>query len=125
LEETDTQGNLRWQPIDEQTAERVYERKWAMTLLNLVLTRLEADYARRSRTAMFHHLQPCLLEPDAQPRYAEIARLLDMTDASVRKEVSRMRHRFREFFREEIANTVNGPDEIDGEMRYLFAVLSK
>jgi RNA polymerase sigma-70 factor (ECF subfamily) len=125
LEETDTQGNLRWQPVDEVTAERSYERKWATTLLDRVLIRLEGEYARQGRITTFKHLQPYLLEPSGQPAYAEVGRLLGRSDQALRKEVSRLRQRFRQLFQEEIARTVNGPGEIDGEMRHLFVVLTR
>lgn len=112
------------QLADGQTAECIYERKWASALLCRVLDRLESDYRARDRTAVFERLHALLLEKRGAAPYQELGRVLDMSEDAVKKEVSRMRQRYRELFREEIAHTVSRPEDIEDETRHLFAVLS-
>ena len=82
-------------------------------------------YDAQRKTALFEELKPCLLgERTAQP-YATLASRLKMTEGSVKVAVHRLRQRYRQLLREEIANTVASPEEIDEEMRHLFAVVAR
>ncbi len=120
----DAETRSRWEPAHNVTPEQIFERRWAMALLDEVMSRLRADYARQDKAQLFEELKPCLLgERTAQP-YASLASKLGMTEGSVRVAVHRLRQRYRQFLREEIANTVARPEEIEDEMRHLFAVLA-
>jgi len=113
-----------WEPADTFTPEQSFEWRWALTLLDQVMNRLSAEYARQGKTELFEQLKPCLLgERTAQP-YAILASQLGMTEGSVKVAVHRLRQSYRQLLREEIAHTVTKPEEIDEEMRHLFAVLA-
>jgi RNA polymerase sigma factor (sigma-70 family) len=116
--------SCRWEPADNFTPEQSFEWRWALTLLDQVMNRLCADYGGQGKANLFEQLKPCLLgERSAQP-YAALAPKLGMTEGSVKVAVHRLRQRYRQLLREEIANTVAKPEEIEEEMRHLFAVLA-
>jgi RNA polymerase sigma-70 factor (ECF subfamily) len=111
-------------PVDAETPEHLFERRWAVTLLNQVLSQLRSEYERDGKAALFDSLHPTLVgERTAQP-YAELARSLDSTEAAIKSAVHRLRQRYRQLLREEIAGTVDGSAAVDDELRHLFAILS-
>jgi RNA polymerase sigma-70 factor (ECF subfamily) len=115
----------RWEPADNVTPEQSFERRWALALLDQVMNRLCADYAEQNKAELFETLKPCLLgERSAQP-YTMLASKLGMTEGSVKVAVHRLRQRYRQLLREEIAHTVEKPEEVEEEMRHLFAVLAR
>ena len=117
-------NRCRWEPADNTTPEHIFEWRWALALLDEVMSRLSADYAQQCKAQLFEELKPCLLgERTAQP-YANLALKLGMTEGSVKVAVHRLRQRFRQLLRDEIANTVAKPEDIEEEMRHLFAVLA-
>jgi RNA polymerase sigma factor (sigma-70 family) len=124
LDEAPSEGQMQWEPANEMTAEKIYEREWATALLNQVLDRLEAEYASRGRKAVFAKLHLSLLDRKAATSYRETGELLGLSEDAVKKEVSRMRQRYRGLLREEIAHTVRYPVEIEEELQHLFAVIS-
>jgi len=106
------------------TPEQSFEWRWALTLLDQVMNRLSAEFARDGKAELFEALKPCLLgERTAQP-YAALASQLAMSEGSVKVAVHRLRQRYRQLLRDEIANTVTQPQEIEEELRHLFAVLA-
>lgn len=110
------------EPADVESADRLYERRWALTLLEKVLQRLEAENA--GKLAQFGALKEALTTPGAT-RYAELAARLGLSEGAVKVAVHRLRQRYRALLEEEIANTVARPDEIEAERRFLLAVLSR
>jgi RNA polymerase sigma-70 factor (ECF subfamily) len=118
-------GAERWcaEPADEADPEKIFERRWALTLLERVLATLELECVREGKKERFGQLCPYLLAEDDAPPYAEAGRRLGMTDGAVKVAVLRLRQRYRELFREEIAHTVADKSDIQGEMRHLFEVL--
>jgi RNA polymerase sigma factor (sigma-70 family) len=120
-----TDTSCGWEPADEVTPEQAYEWRWALTLLDQVMSRLSAEYAEQGKAGHFEELKPCLLgDREAQP-YAALASKLGMTEGSVKVAVHRLRQRYRQLLRQEVANTVATPEEVDEEMRHLFAVLAR
>ena len=111
------------EPADDVTPEQQYERRWAMTLLEAVLKRLQAEYEQEGKAGLFGALNPCLVgDRTAQP-YEELAGKLGLTEGAVKSAVHRLRQRYRQLLRDEIAQTVAGPAEVDEELRHLVAVL--
>ena len=106
------------------TPEKAFEQRWAMTLLEQVLDRLEAECAAAGRTKVFEELRILLTGDKSDRSYAEIAQRLQMTEGTLKVTVRRLRQRYRELLRAEIANTVAQPEAIDEEIRYLFVALS-
>ncbi len=113
------------EPPAEVSPERNFEWRWALTLLEEVLNRLRADYAQEGKAELFAALHPCLVGDRTEQPYAEIAKSLGASESMVKSAVHRLRQRYRQLLREEIANTVAGPEEVDEELRHLFAVLSR
>jgi RNA polymerase sigma factor (sigma-70 family) len=102
---------------------RIYDRQWALTVLDRVLNALHAEFKAAGKGAMFAELQPLLVGEVNEHSYAETALHLGTTVGAVKMTVYRMRQRYRELFREEIAHTVASPAQIQEEMRYLFGVI--
>jgi RNA polymerase sigma factor (sigma-70 family) len=112
------------EPTDPSNPEQLYERRWAFTLLDTVLQRLGTEAAERGHANLFRQLKGVLLGDRSGLRYAELAAQLGLSEAALTMTVHRLRRRYRELVREEIAHTVSRPVEIDEEMRHLFQVLS-
>src|SRR5437762_6204264 len=122
LEELRAENRVEMEPADPVTAEQIYERRWASTMLERVLNLLKDQYRAGSNTALFDSLKQLLPdEPDA-PSQADIAAQLGMTENAVRQAFHRFRQRYQELLREEIAHTVATPGDIEDELRHLIAV---
>ena len=112
------------EPSHELTAERLFERQWALALLDRVLCRLRDEHLESGKVAQFEILQPFLSLDRDNAHYADAAKQSNSTEAAMRVAAHRLRKRYRELLREEIAHTVAMPDQIEDELRYLFNVLS-
>ena len=112
------------EPAGLWTAEKLYERRWALTLLEKVLKRLQQEFVDGGKGALFEQLKNYLMAERGDIPYAEAAGALGMSEGAVKVAVHRLRRRFRELFREEVAHTVSGPEEVDEEIRYLLAAFS-
>ena len=115
------ESRLRIEPISTDTPERIFEREWTHRLLELVLDRLSAEYARSGKGALFGRLAGFLA--DAGAGYAGAAADLGMTEPAVRQAVHRLRKRYRALLRDEVARTLGDPADVDAELRSLFAAL--
>lgn len=113
-----------FEPADTTTADKIYERRWALTLLEQVLHHLREEYVRAGREKLFEQLKPTLIEVSRSVRYAEIATRLGTSEGAVKVAVHRLRQRYREVLREKIADTVASPGEVEDELRNLFAALA-
>lgn len=112
-------------PVDTRTPEQAFEYRWALALLDEVVGQLEAEFSIRDQADLFAALKPCLVGDRASQPYAELAEKLGMEEGAVKVAVHRLRQRYRELLRAEIANTVDSPGEVDAEMRHLFNVLAR
>ena len=112
------------EPVEGASADRIYERRWALTLLDRTMTRLREEFASAGKLEDFNRLKACLTAERGEISYTEIAAALGMTDGAARVAVHRLRKRFREVFREEIAHTVSTSEEIEEEVRHLISVLA-
>jgi RNA polymerase sigma-70 factor (ECF subfamily) len=125
LDALDAESRYAAEPMDEMTPERVFERRWALTVLEQVLRRLRDDYAARGQAELFAALEHVLAGGQG-PTYADIAAPLAMTEAAVKVAAHRLRRRYRELLRAEIAQTVSDPGApgvVDEELRQLLASL--
>ena len=122
-------------PIDAELAEtrfasegahnippdRVFDRQWAMTLLESTMDRLRQEYLETGRARLFEYLRDCLAREESALPYADIAKRLNLTEPAVKMAVQRLRRRYREILRDQIAQTVCSPEEIEEEIRQLFS----
>ncbi len=110
-------------PTDSLTAERIFERQWALVILERALQKLSAEQSAAGKASQFKELKAYLTSQDAGASYHEIAEKLAMTPGAIKGAVHRLRRRYRELLREEIAHTVTHVGEIDDELRALFRAL--
>ncbi len=122
-------------PIDQEFAESrfaadtqhnlapdvLFDRQWALALLERTVEQLGREYSASGRAELFTLLRPCLVEDQSALPHAEIARRLSLTEGAVKMAVHRLRGRYREILREQIAQTVSSAAEVDEEIRHLFA----
>ncbi len=113
------------EPVDTRTPEQVFEYRWALALLDEVVGQLEAEFRARDQADLFATLKPCLVGERASQPYTELAARLGVAEGTVKVSVHRLRQRYRELLRAEIANTVASPGEVDAEMHHLFHVLTQ
>jgi RNA polymerase sigma-70 factor (ECF subfamily) len=114
---------LEEQPADVLTPEQIYERRWALTVLERVLSRLKDEYHAAGNAALFDSLKELLPDEPGSPSQAKIAARLGMTENAVRQAFYRFRQRYQSLLREEIAHTVATPGDIEDELRHLITVL--
>ena len=123
LEKLRTDEGIEMEPADPVTAETIYERRWALTVLEHVLSRLKDEYRTAGNAALFDSLKELLPDEPGAPSQAEIAAQLGMTENAVRQAFYRFRQRYQSLLREEIAHTVATPGDIEDELRHLIAVV--
>jgi RNA polymerase sigma-70 factor (ECF subfamily) len=99
----------------------LFDRQWAMTLLERAMAQLQAEYVGSGRSKLFEYLQSRLAREESALPYAEIAARLNLTEPAVKMAVHRLRARYREILRAEIAHTVSTPEEVEEEIRFLFS----
>jgi len=99
----------------------LFDRQWAMTLIERVMARLQEEYLASGRAKLFEFLRNCLAKDETALPYAEIAAQLNLTEAAVKMAIHRLRARYREILHAEIADTVSAPEDVEGEIRYLFS----
>jgi len=112
----------RIEGVDDVTPDRLYERRWALTVLGSALARLESQYGQSGRGELFGQLKPFLTGDE--PPYAELAASMGLTAGALRVAVHRMRRHFSHMLRETIAETVEQPSEVEDELRHLLQAVS-
>ena len=119
-------GEERYQrePAHDETPERIFERRWALSLIDRVVEKLREEYVSHGRPEHFERLKVFLLAQSDAP-YAELAQEMNTSEGALKVAIHRLRKRYRELFRQEIADTVADPAEVESELRYLAAVLTR
>jgi RNA polymerase sigma factor (sigma-70 family) len=112
------------EPADSFTPDQAYERRWAITVLERVMEQLKQEHVAGGKAAVFELLKPCLIGEGTAEPYAGIALKLNVSESAVKVLVHRLRKRYRQLLREEIANTLANSDGVDEEMRHLFEILA-
>jgi RNA polymerase sigma-70 factor (ECF subfamily) len=111
------------EPADHLTAERIYERRWALTLMEQVLGRLKDEYCTAGTAVLFDSLKQLLPDEPGAPSRTEIASQLGITDNALRQALHRFRQRYQLLLREEISHTVAIASDVEDELRHLITVL--
>jgi RNA polymerase sigma factor (sigma-70 family) len=111
------------EPADNVTADRIYERRWALTLLEQVFTRLESEYRAADNARLFDCLKEFLSDEPNRRSQAEVAAELGMNENAVKQAFHRLRQRYRQLLHDEIAQTVAVPGDVEDELRHFISVL--
>jgi RNA polymerase sigma factor (sigma-70 family) len=119
-------GEERYQrePAHNETPERIFERRWALSVIDRVVDKLREEFVHNGRPEQFERLKMFLLGQSDAP-YAALAREMNTSEGALKVAIHRLRKRYRELFRQEIADTVADPAEVESELRFLAGVLSK
>lgn len=115
---------LRSEPAGGCSPQAEFDRRWALTVLGSVLDRLEDEHERKGKAELFRHLRGLLAGGAAEGMHEAVARELGMAEGAVRVAAHRLRRRYRELLRREIAQTVASPEEVEDELQHLFSALA-
>ena len=124
LDEDSAESRYKLEPRDDLSADKIYERRWALTLLDQVLAKLRGEFEKDGKLEQFETLKQYLSAGRTSVSYAQAADKLGMNEGAIKVAVHRLRKRYRELLRAEIAQTVATASEVEAEIRYLFAALS-
>jgi RNA polymerase sigma-70 factor (ECF subfamily) len=125
LDERTPEERYRLEPADNDSPEKKFQRQWALTVLKQTMNALESECDANGNGALFREVKNLLSGERDGAAYAEIGRRLTITEGAARVAVHRLRQRYGERLRSEIAQTVSGAAEVDEEMRYLMRTLSQ
>jgi RNA polymerase sigma-70 factor (ECF subfamily) len=113
------------EPFHQVQPDVLFDRQWAATLLERTMGQLQEEYVTSGRAKLFEYLQNSLAGEESALRYADIAVRLNLTEPAVKMAIYRLRARYREILRAEIAHTVSGPEQIEEEIRHLFSAFGE
>jgi len=123
LEDLRNDAEADFEPSDPLTADQIYERRWALTLLDNVFGQLADEYRRADKAALFDWLKQLLPDEPGAPSQAHIGVEMGMTENAVNQAFYRFRQRYQTLLREEIAHTVAMPKDVENELRHLISAL--
>jgi RNA polymerase sigma-70 factor (ECF subfamily) len=123
LDEIREREGIDLERSDRLTADQIYERRWAFTILEQVMARLRDEYRSAGNVRFFDQMKKMLMDEPDRPSQAQVATEFDMTENAVKQAFYRFRQRYQTLLREEIAHTVAVPSDIEDELRYLIAVV--
>ena len=121
IDEELAESRFAAEPAHQLQPDVLFDRQWATTLLERTMSQLHDEYVTSGRARLFEQLRGCLARDESALTYAEIAGQLNLTEAAVKMAVQRVRARYREILRAQIAETVASPEEIEEEIRHLFS----
>lgn len=124
LDQISEEENRGAEPADAATPDKLFERRWAETVLERVNARLRHEYEAAGQGQRFEALKIYLLGDGEAASYAETARRLSLTESAVKSAIYKLRQRYGEMFRAEVAHTVAEPGEVENEIRWLLSALS-
>ena len=124
LEFSSGEDRYQREPAHDETPERIFERRWALSVLDRVVEKLRNEFVHHGRPEHFERLKVFLLGQSDAP-YAALAQEMNTSEGALKVAIHRLRKRYRELFRQEIADTVADPAEVESELRFLAAVLTR
>lgn len=125
LDWQDADQRYQINPADTLSPDKLYDRAWAVTMLERVISRLRDESLSDGKASFYEHLKPFLMVGKSEIPHARVAAALNLTEGAVRVAVHRLRRRYRELLREEVAQTLSDPAQADEEMRALFSALAE
>jgi RNA polymerase sigma factor (sigma-70 family) len=123
LDEIREREGIDLERSDRLTADQIYERRWAFTVLEQVMARLREEYRSAGNVRFFDRMKKMLMDESDRPSQAEVASEFDMTENAVKQAFYRFRQRYQALLRDEIAHTVAMPGDIEDELRHLISVV--
>ncbi len=123
FDEDSAEARYRLKPADKMTPECVFERSWVATLLERAARHLREEYTAAGKSALYDQLTEFRLDGQGQRAYGEVAAQLGQSESAVKSAILRLRRRHHQLVREEIAQTVADPSDVDGEISYLLRIL--
>lgn len=123
LDHNSAESRYGLEPGHDLSPDKIFERRWALTLLEQVLARLRDEYCSVGKADLFEQLKTTLTGESGSASYASIAERLGMTEGAIKVAAHRLRHRYRDLIRAEIAQTVASAEDVDDELRHLLSVL--
>ncbi len=124
LDFDDGENRYRLEPAHDETPDKIFERQWALTLLEQALTKLRAEFNAKGKLDLFDRLKMSLGGKESVVSYRELGAKLGMSEAAVKVAVHRMRRRYRLLLRDEIQQTIGATEDVDEELRRLFDTLA-
>ena len=124
LEFSSGEDRYQREPAHGETPERIFERRWALAVLDRVVERLKSEFVQHGRLEHFERLKVFLLG-NSDANYATLAREMNTSEGALKVAIHRLRKRYRELFRQEIADTVADSGEVESELRFLAAALTR
>ncbi len=124
LDQEDAEGRYRFEPVGRLTPEEIFERRWALTTIERVLGKLREEFSEAGKEEEFQSLKGYLTGEEPKAPYRQAAEELGTSEGAVKASVHRLRQRFGKLLREEIAETVADPQEVDAEVRHLLQVIT-
>jgi len=125
IDSQDAEERYRFEPVEHVTPERLFEQRWALTVLERVLVRLRAEFVAGEKAGLFEALKGFLAVDEPAASYAEVAARTGLKEGTVKVAVHRLRRRYGELLRAEIAETVQDPAEVEDEVRHLITVVTQ
>jgi len=125
IEEQDPEERYHFEPADDVTPEAIFEQRWALTVLERVLARLREEFMASEKPGLFEELKCFLAADQAASPYAQISERTGLKEGTLKVAVHRLRRRYAELLRAEIADTVSDPREVEDEVRHLIAAVSR
>lgn len=125
LDYADAEERYRFEPVEEADPAKIFEQQWAATLLETVLSRLRQEFGAEGRMGLFEDLQAHLWGDAETIPYMQLAQKCGLTEGNIKTIAHRLRQRYRALLREEIAQTVAMPSEVDDEIRHLMRTVSQ
>lgn len=125
LDDAEAAQRYQLESVEDLSPEGVFDRRWALTLLEQAWDRLRAECDASGKRPLFDHLKAIPAEEAQAPSYRQVAARLSLSESALKCALFRLRARYREIVREEVAQTVNDPNDVDEELRYLLKVVSR
>ena len=121
IDQERAEARLQAEPVCHGSPDLLFDQQWATALLDEVMSRLQGEYLATGRGLLFEELRACLVRDRLTAPYADIGARLGLSEAAVKMAVQRLRIRYRQLLRDEIGRTVSSPQEVEEEIRHLFA----
>lgn len=125
LDDQDAETRYQFEPVDNVTPETLFEQRWALTVLERVLARLRDEFVASEKAGLFDQLKAFLTADQPACSYGDVAARTGLKEGTVKVAVHRLRRRYGELLRAEIAETVHDPEEVEDEIRHLISVLAR